>query len=217
MLASLALVVEPLHFVDSLLCSALCMSATPSDEDLAALYLTDKFNNSSHAVNDHQTAELMLEHVERRIDEVNESAIRLSSLLKNLDSNISLVLQSTRLKLQNLELQVELYLDWLSTFRHIVAFCLLTDSPRFSLQTAIGALSFASGTAVASFFGQNLVSGLETTPNAFWISTSFGIFSMVALGALGFLRLARAKRSQITAAIVRERSVVERMRGIRTK
>jgi hypothetical protein len=71
-----------------------------------ALSLTDQQENKLRPTGDHQQAELMLEYVERRLDEINESASRLSLLLKNLDNNISLVLQSSRLKLQNLELQV---------------------------------------------------------------------------------------------------------------
>lgn len=61
---------------------------------------------------------------ERRLDESNESAVRLASLLADIDSNITLVLASTRVRLQNLE-----------------------------LQTAITTLALAAGTALAGFFG----------------------------------------------------------------
>lgn len=76
------------------------------DEDLAALYLTDKQNKIIRSVDDHQTAELLLESMERQIDEVNEDSARLASLLSDVESNISLSLASTRVRLQNLELQV---------------------------------------------------------------------------------------------------------------
>ena len=99
------------------------------------MYLTDKAQGKPHDISNHQTAELLLEYCEfenslycfrneissrltycalafernldeRRLDEVNESCQRLSTLLSEVDSNISLVLASTRVRLQNLELQV---------------------------------------------------------------------------------------------------------------
>lgn len=71
------------------------------------MYLTDKHNGRQRLVEDHQTAELLLEFYERRLDETNESSVRLQSLLADIDNNIALVLQSTRVRLQNLELQSE--------------------------------------------------------------------------------------------------------------
>lgn len=69
------------------------------------MYLTDKHNGRKRSIADHQTAELLLEFYERRLDETNESSVRLQSLLADIDNNIALVLQSTRVRLQNLELQ----------------------------------------------------------------------------------------------------------------
>jgi magnesium transporter len=69
------------------------------------MYLTDKYNGRERSIEDHQTAELLLEFYERRLDETNESSVRLQSLLADIDNNIALVLQSTRVRLQNLELQ----------------------------------------------------------------------------------------------------------------
>ncbi|KAK4693103.1 magnesium transporter, partial [Phenoliferia sp. Uapishka_3] len=80
------------------------------DEDLVGMYLTDKQKTLTSGaaprdIEDHQTAELLLEYYERRLDETNEGAVRLASLLDDIDSNITLVLASTRVRLQNLELQ----------------------------------------------------------------------------------------------------------------
>lgn len=52
------------------------------------MYLTDKFADKPHTTQDHQAAELLLEYYERRLDEVNESSHRLSSLLGDVDNNI---------------------------------------------------------------------------------------------------------------------------------
>lgn len=98
---------------------------------------------------------------ERRLDEVNESCSRLSTLLSEVDSNISLVLASTRVRLQNLE-----------------------------LQTAITTLALGAGTAIAGFFGMNLVSGLEESQTAFMRVTGVGIGLMCRELALSPVRRA---------------------------
>ncbi|GAA5874548.1 hypothetical protein JCM16303_002902 [Sporobolomyces ruberrimus] len=138
------------------------------DEDLAGMYLTDRQNGKPHDVSNHQTAELLLEYYERRLDEVNESCSRLSTLLSEVDSNISLVLASTRVRLQNLE-----------------------------LQTAITTLALGAGTAIAGFFGMNLVSGLEESQTAFMRVTGVGIGLMCLIMSVGWYRLVRARRSQL--------------------
>ncbi|GAA6008201.1 hypothetical protein JCM11491_001927 [Sporobolomyces phaffii] len=138
------------------------------DEDLAGMYLTDKKNGKAHDISDHQSAELLLEYYERRLDEINESCQRLSTLLSEVDSNISLVLASTRVRLQNLE-----------------------------LQTAITTLAMGAGTAVAGFFGMNLLSGLEEHPSAFFWATGSGFALMGVIMSIGWFRLVRARRSQL--------------------
>jgi hypothetical protein len=115
-----------------------------ADEDLAHLYISDSITGKVRSTADHQQAELLLEYCEfllplrpphpldahflladeRRLDETSESCERLSSLLAEVDGNISLVLASTRVRLQNLE-----------------------------LQTAIGTLALGTGATVAGFFG----------------------------------------------------------------
>ncbi|KAI5475170.1 mitochondrial inner membrane magnesium transporter mrs2 [Pseudohyphozyma bogoriensis] len=138
------------------------------DEDLVGMYLTDKAKGIQRPIEDHQNAELLLEYYERRLDEINESSLRLSSLLNDLDSNVSLTLASTRVRLQNLE-----------------------------LQTAITTLALGAGTALAGFFGMNLTSGLESHPTAFFWATGAGCGLMTLIMATGFIRLLRARRSQL--------------------
>lgn len=89
-------------------------------------------------------------------------------LLLDVDKNITLVLASTRVKLQNLE-----------------------------LQTAIATLALAAGGTLAAIFGMNLRSGLEEHPSAFYWTTGLGTASMVALLVIGGVRLVRARRSQL--------------------
>ncbi|BGP16574.1 magnesium ion transporter [Rhodosporidiobolus nylandii] len=138
------------------------------DEDLADMYISDKLTGFKREVADHQQAELLLEYYERRLDETSESCERLSTLLAEVDSNISLVLASTRVRLQNLE-----------------------------LQTAIGTLALGAGATVAGFFGMNLTSGLEEHPTAFYWTAGGLSTLMLGITAICYIRLIRARRSQL--------------------
>ncbi|GAA6000050.1 hypothetical protein JCM10207_006030 [Rhodosporidiobolus poonsookiae] len=138
------------------------------DEDLAHMFLSDRVKGIKREVANHQEAELLLEYYERRLDETNESCERLSSLLAEVDSNISLVLASTRVRLQNLE-----------------------------LQTAIGTLALGAGATVAGFFGMNLASGLEDHPFMFYYTVGGVSTLMLGITAICWVRLTRARRSQL--------------------
>ncbi|GAA5984294.1 hypothetical protein JCM10908_006130 [Rhodotorula pacifica] len=138
------------------------------DEDLAGMYLTDKANGKVRNVEDHQEAELLLEYYERRLDETSESCERLKTLLEEVDSNISLVLASTRVRLQNLE-----------------------------LQTAIGTLALGAGATIAAFFGMNLTSHIEEHPTAFYWTLGGTSTFMLGITAVCWIRLIRARRSQL--------------------
>ncbi|GAA5868093.1 hypothetical protein JCM3774_001018 [Rhodotorula dairenensis] len=138
------------------------------DEDLAGMYLTDKANGRTHDIQDHQQAELLLESYERRLDETSESCERLRTLLEEVDSNISLVLASTRVRLQNLE-----------------------------LQTAIGTLALGAGATIAAFFGMNLTSHFEEHPSAFYWCVGGTSTLMLGITAICWIRLIRARRSQL--------------------
>ncbi|GJN90802.1 hypothetical protein Rhopal_003816-T1 [Rhodotorula paludigena] len=144
------------------------------DEDMANMYLTDKAKGNARDISDHTQAELLLEYYERRLDETSESCERLSTLLSEVDSNISLVLASTRVRLQNLE-----------------------------LQTAIGTLSLGAGATVAGFFGMNLTSGLEEHPSAFYWTVGLVSSMMVGVTAISWVRLIRARRSQLFLRSIR--------------
>ncbi|GAA5981688.1 hypothetical protein JCM11641_004215 [Rhodosporidiobolus odoratus] len=143
-------------------------SVLADDEDLAHMYIGDKARGYTRQTPDHQQAELLLEYYERRLDETSESCERLSTLLGEVDSNISLVLASTRVRLQNLE-----------------------------LQTAIGTLALGAGATIAGFFGMNLTSGIEEHPTAFYWATGGAMSLMIGVTAIGWIRLTRARKSQL--------------------
>lgn len=78
-------------------CTQLTDLLACADEDLAAMYLTDKHNGVVRSVSDHQTAELLLEYYERRIDENAEASLRLASLLDGALARPSCPLQALQL------------------------------------------------------------------------------------------------------------------------
>lgn len=50
---------------------------------------------------------------------------------------------------------------------------------------------------IASLFGQNLISGYESSPTAFYVATSGALCVMGATLCIGYARLAFSKRTQL--------------------
>ncbi|SCV72136.1 BQ2448_4830 [Microbotryum intermedium] len=138
------------------------------DEDLAAMYITDKVAGHARTIEDHQSAELLLEYYERRLDETNEAASRLSKMLVDMDSGISLSLASSRLRMGELDVQTAIFM------------CALT-----------------AGAVVAGLFGMNLENGWEQDPIMFRTVTISICATMSVIFALGWARFNRARKSQL--------------------
>ncbi|SCZ88270.1 BZ3500_MvSof-1268-A1-R1_Chr2-1g04299 [Microbotryum saponariae] len=138
------------------------------DEDLAAMYITDKIEGHARATEDHQSAELLLEYYERRLDETNEAASRLSKMLVDIDSGIALSLASSRLRMGELD-----------------------------VQTAIFMSALTAGAVVAGLFGMNLENGWEQDPVMFRTVTTSICATMSIIFALGWTRFNRARKSQL--------------------
>ncbi|KDE09250.1 hypothetical protein MVLG_00570 [Microbotryum lychnidis-dioicae p1A1 Lamole] len=138
------------------------------DEDLAAMYITEKIEGHTRATEDHQSAELLLEYYERRLDETNEAASRLSKMLVDIDSGIALSLASSRLRMGELD-----------------------------VQTAIFMSALTAGAVVAGLFGMNLENGWEQDPVMFRTVTASICAIMSVIFALGWTRFNRARKSQL--------------------
>ena len=111
----------------------------------------------------------------------------MAALLDDIDSNIQLVLASTRVRLQNLE-----------------------------LQTAITTLALAVGGTVGAVFGQNLTSGYEEHASAFYWVTGTTCAMMAGVFTIGWVRMLRARRSQLFlgSAMKERQSIRAKMRRL---
>jgi len=134
------------------------------DEDLVAMYLTDKKNGIQREPRDHQELEVLLESFAKQVEEiVNET-------------------DTTQINIQSTQEIVELILD---SNRN----ALLTLDLKISIIT----MGLGVGTLLAGLFGMNLTSHLEEHSYAFFVmsglSVAFaGIFSMYAIRRLHQIR-----------------------------
>eukprot|EP00127_Corallochytrium_limacisporum_P003221 Clim_evm70s147 gene=Clim_evmTU70s147 len=111
-----------------------------SDEDMAAMYLTDfAATGKERDISDHDEAEMLLESYFRSLEDLRAEVSRLKANIRDTENIININLHSQRNNMMRLDLQLQM-----GTFS--VAFCGL----------------------VAAFFGMNLESGLEENMNAFY-------------------------------------------------
>jgi len=108
------------------------------DEDLAAMYLTDKANDHPHQPTEHDDVELLLETYLKQIEEIANSVASLISHMRATEDIVNIMLDSQRNSLLLLELRI-----------------------------AMGTLGFTSGAFVVGMFGMNLHNYLEQDPRAF--------------------------------------------------
>ena len=72
------------------------------------MYLTDAHAGLPRSISDHQSAEFLLEHIFQQLAELTGHANGLLKLLGDVEINCNLILAATRVRLQRLELQVNL-------------------------------------------------------------------------------------------------------------
>ncbi|KAI9104688.1 hypothetical protein DFS34DRAFT_645387 [Phlyctochytrium arcticum] len=110
------------------------------DEDLAAMYLTDKAAGKPHDIADHLEAELLFEHYLNLADEIANSTHQLSSNISATQAITNIVLDSRR--------------------NQLIA---------FEARATLATVAISGGALVAGLFGMNLTSGLESAPFVFWM------------------------------------------------
>ncbi|KAF8804613.1 cora-domain-containing protein [Phlegmacium glaucopus] len=141
------------------------------DEDMDAMYLSDKKNGIDRATHDHEELEVLLESFSKQFEEiVNES--------ENIETNV----QSTQ------EI-VELILD--SNRNALLA---------LDLQVSIATLGVGSGALVAGLFGMNLLSNLEVHPYAFYAMTGLSTTLAVTVAWAGLRRLAKLRKVGLSSS-----------------
>ncbi|KAF8632144.1 hypothetical protein AX17_004886 [Amanita inopinata Kibby_2008] len=135
------------------------------DEDLTAMYLTDKKNNVHRELHEHDELEVLLESFSKQVEEIVNEAENIQSNVQSTQEIVELVLDSNRNALLALDLKV-----------------------------SIATLGVGTGALVAGLFGMNLTSYLEEDPYAFYVLTAFssGVAFLVAWS--GFRKLAKIRK-----------------------
>lgn len=130
-----------------------------SDEDMAAMYLTDTREGVGGRLQNHQEVEILLENYTRRLEEMRNGVAELQGFISATEAFLKIRFDGQRNKIM-----------------------------RQTLVLSIGTFSMGCGTAVSSLFGMNLLSGLERHPHAFLavagaiLASSAGIFALMYSG-----------------------------------
>ncbi|KAM3583004.1 magnesium ion transporter [Umbelopsis sp. WA50703] len=131
------------------------------DEDLAAMYLTEKKAGSPRNAADHEEIELLMESYLKQTEEIANKAAILISHMKSTEEIVQIMLDTNRNSL------------------------LL-----FELKLTVATMSVGSGALIASLFGMNLKNFMEDDPMAFALVTGGTLFT-VALTLAGAMRKVR--------------------------
>ncbi|EXJ92977.1 hypothetical protein A1O3_01533 [Capronia epimyces CBS 606.96] len=133
-----------------------------TDEDLAAMYLTDTGVGKPHDVSDHQEAEYMLEAYHKAADALVESASAAIGVIRKKENTFRSALAVQRNQIMFLEARV-----------------------------AIHTLGLAAGTLVAGLFGMNLINYAEEAPWGFPAVTAACVVLSSLFSAYGARKLRR--------------------------
>ncbi|KAL4968105.1 CorA family magnesium transporter [Aspergillus stella-maris] len=138
------------------------------DEDMANMYLTDKFNGKPHDIGDHQSVEYLFEAYFKASDTIAQQAASLVSRIRRTEETIQYTLSVRRNQIMVLEARLEILM-----------------------------LAFAGATLVAGWYGMNLVNGDEESPHAFAIVILASCVAALAASAFGMYRLRRIRTAQL--------------------
>ncbi|KAF9917666.1 magnesium ion transporter [Lobosporangium transversale] len=112
------------------------------DEDLAALYLTEKKEGHPRMVDQHDEAEILLEAYMKQVEEIANVVTVVKHQMQSTEDFVNVILGAKRNQLLLFELRI-----------------------------AMGTLGISSGAIIAGFYGMNLRNYLEQDPYAFFVVT----------------------------------------------
>ncbi|GLB39095.1 putative transporter [Lyophyllum shimeji] len=135
------------------------------DDDLNAMYLTDKKNNIVREGQDHEELELLLESFAKQVEEIVNEAESIQSNVQSTQEIVELILDSNRNALLALDLQV-----------------------------SIATLGIGSGALVAGLFGMNLTSHIEEHVYAFYAMSAASAALALLVAWTGLRKLAKIRR-----------------------
>ncbi|KAM7208861.1 hypothetical protein V8F20_000739 [Naviculisporaceae sp. PSN 640] len=140
-----------------------------ADDDLAAMYLTEKTHDLFRGEDDHTEIELLLESYNKICDEVAQEAGNLVSSIRNTEEIIRAILDANRNSLMLLDL-------------------------KFS----VGTLGLAMGTFLAGLYGMNLENFIEETNWGFGAVTAVSSFFSLLVCWYGLVKLRKVQRVKIS-------------------
>ncbi|EQB56487.1 hypothetical protein CGLO_03504 [Colletotrichum gloeosporioides Cg-14] len=136
-----------------------------ADDDLAAMYLTEKAHDLYRGVDDHTEVELLLESYNKLCDEIVQEAQNLVSSIRNTEEIIRAILDANRNSLMLLDL-------------------------KFS----VGTLGLAMGTFLAGLYGMNLENFIEETSWGFAGVTAISCGFSLLVCWYGLVKLRKVQR-----------------------
>ncbi|KAH9849033.1 cora-domain-containing protein [Lenzites betulinus] len=135
------------------------------DQDLAAMYLTDKKNGMPRRSDDHEELEVLLESFSKQVEEIVNEAENIQSNVQSTQEIVELILDSNRNALLALDLKVSM----------------LT-------------MGLGIGTLIAGVFGMNLKSHFEEYDYAFYVMGAASIAASMGVAYIGTKRLAKIRK-----------------------
>ncbi|TEA20414.1 Mitochondrial inner membrane magnesium transporter mrs2 [Colletotrichum sidae] len=136
-----------------------------ADDDLTAMYLTEKAHDLYRGVDDHTEIELLLESYNKLCDEIVQEAQNLVSSIRNTEEIIRAILDANRNSLMLLDL-------------------------KFS----VGTLGLAMGTFLAGLYGMNLENFIEETNWGFLGVTAVSSVCSLIVCWYGLVKLRKVQR-----------------------
>jgi magnesium transporter len=141
------------------------------DEDLAAMYLTDRKNDVRRQLSDHEELELLFETFSKQVEELVNEAENIHGNVQSTQEIVELILDSNRNALLALDLKV-----------------------------SIGTMGIGMGALMAGLFGMNLTSHMEEHPYAFMGMSVASSFIAFLVAWAGLRRLAKIQKIGLSAS-----------------
>ncbi|KAI9755333.1 MAG: magnesium ion transporter [Chaenotheca gracillima] len=136
-----------------------------ADDDLAAMYLTEKARGGGRGESDHTEVEMLLESYHKVCDEIVQVSGNLVSNIRNTEEIIKAILDANRNSLMLLDL-------------------------KFS----IGTLGIGSGAFIAALYGMNLKNFLEESDVGFFSVSAWSFVFAAIVCAYGLTKLRKVQR-----------------------
>ncbi|KAI8666864.1 Magnesium transporter [Fusarium keratoplasticum] len=139
-----------------------------TDEDLAAMYLTERADGIYRQKDDHADIELLLESYHKLCDELVQDAADLIASIRNTEDIIRAILDANRNSLMLLGLKLN-----------------------------VGGLGLAVGTFFAGLWGMNLVNYFEEAPWGFAVVTGASVAGSLLIALYGLFKIRKIQQGGI--------------------